>query len=263
MGDWSLLGGMGPHEMHGLQSSTTLTTVTSGAANTKGAVVSLGTAVRTGLLTLYVQSNGQGDQALIDVCLDNTPTNILISNLLCCNASTGYNTSVYQLPILVKAGQEIFVRMQNTGAGVLYAMGFSIIPLVMTSAPGLNRSWTLGGDLTNSCGTLVARTGTNSKSNYTTFGTTPDHCKMLMMVVGVPGNPVTARAVSSKYYLDICAGSAVLVADISFTITVGAYPPGPFIYPLSLPAGTVLQTRFQTSGTSNTSDIYPIFYGFL
>jgi hypothetical protein len=267
LGDMSYLGGMGVAESH-VAASTLLTAIASDVANVKGSLVSLGQASRSGYLWLFLANYGVSMQQMVDFTLSNTPGSRIVLADLQFTGSASYFTQRYVLPLHVRAGETIYARTQSVEDTKTIYAGFMVVPPVFNTAPPLSKSFTLGKNVTSTQGTEVQVAGSvNTKGAWVSFGALPARCKILAFNVGTLANPYTARAVGTRWFMDIGIGSTgnekILIPDYPLTMSSGLiFGPGLVQFPLSLPAGTELCVRIQGTAILATSHLYVVFYGF-
>jgi hypothetical protein len=251
MGDWGLIAGSGPLYSGGLAASTRLTAVASHStnANAKGSdVVIIPSTPFAGTLIVTLYSETATKYGLVDIKVG---SQVIAANLLFTMYGAAYHAVKYYLPIVVPAGSVINAAWQSTVANQTVYVGVQIMPTAFTGPAPYNYIETLGADLSDSGGTQVVTGKSSVKGSWVNVGTPLAHdSKAIIVAWGTQG----LSSNGFRAYLDIGAGSAVLIPDIYLHHEGGAAMMPPEHLPLAVAAGTQLQLRVQFQAASITTE---------
>jgi len=172
MSDFPLFGGA-DGKIFGFNSATvTGTSVTSGAANTKGAFVELVSAINNNINTVSVDittltsaANANflfdiaiGDAGFEEVIIPDLYTHTVLPSLSVC--------STFGLPINIPLGVRISARCQSNVSSAVLPLFISLFSGGFKSGAGLNNALSLGVNSADTSGVLVATTTAGSYGSW-------------------------------------------------------------------------------------------------
>ncbi len=277
MADWPLIEGQDAEAIGSVGAGSDGTTVTSGAANTKGSYVQLIASTAFDIhyisIQLYPVGEATGDALLCDIAVGAASSEYdIIPNLYCESATASFRTPVaqYSFPIFIPAGSRISARCQADAATQavdinLQGFGFSFMP----SAPLTSLIEAMGFDLSDSAGTLVDPGGSaNTKGAWSQLvASTAREIRALGLAVG--RNAGNQSLSDADFLVDIGVGAAgserVIIPDwYAFSGSSGdTYrSQGTPAFPVYIPAGSRVAARAQSSDTDATDRLIDVIaYG--
>lgn len=200
----------------GANPSTTLgTSVTPGASNAEGSatVIATGANIATDVYWVLIKvyngnTSGQSKPHLLDIGADlagGTSYTWLMSNLVCgASAGIGSNALTFLMPLYIKAGSQVAVRVQggNATAGTLRVTAkFYGRPSRPEALPVAGISETIGA-ITNSDGVSFTP-GNASDGTWVSLGTTTYPLWWWLL-----GSQISGVMTSGQVYIDLAFGDA-------------------------------------------------------
>lgn len=250
------------------------TTITSGAAHTKGSTYTTliaSTAFDASAIWIMLDDCPAGNDFLIDIAIGAASSEVIICSNLYGGTSTGslvYGAN-YFVPIKITAGTRVSARCQATGASqairvsaLLFAQGF---------LPGqpLSLVTTYGDATADSGGTSIDPGGTANTKPATFTEIVASTTYPIRALIVAFGNQANAVRTSASWLVDVAIGAAsseqiifpniVLNASSSpDTVLPQTTPP----LPVNIPAGTRLSARAQCDIIDATDRLFDvIIYG--
>lgn len=235
--------------------------------HSKGAYTTLMTTTYDvyGFTLFYAGSQTSGTQTdmMLDVALGASQQNVIVSEQLCgWRTSLTNNLSEQYFPIFIPRGTLVSARIQalitvdvirvwmhaNGGASVTPSPLFSGCDPYGTSAAASQGTSHTPGD--NGGESTAADIGATLTKNYGAIA------------LGIGGTLTNVATTALTYHWELVVGGTVVCEWVSATNSAeyvcGPYPSDPFY--CSLPAGTQLQIRGESSGTALAQDV--AFYCF-
>lgn len=232
-------------------SAATGTTVTAAAsANTKGSWVSLGTPSFQYEAFDLVAAQTAASNKLIDIGINDGSGNwhVIVDNLQFPGSKNADELKSYRLPIRLKSGQEVGMRIQASSASHVLIATLHGCSRGDGGAPGYSRMVRLS-TTTTSRGTAVDPGGTASTKGAwaEVIASTAQHYDALFVVVGQNGD--TTRTATATALMDIGQGASssehVILENVVMRWTTTLDGPtlllGPI--PIQIPAGVRLAAR--------------------
>lgn len=251
-------------------STTPGTSVTPGISNAEGSWVQVATAANIAYdvygVYLWItggNTTGTAKMHLLDLGVDpagGTSYTVLVSNIQCGQShnavSGGY---FYYLPIRIKAGSQVAVRIQGlqaTAGTVRVAATFYGWP----SNPHLIHAGTYSetiGTVASSAGTSFTPGNSSAEGTWVSLGTTSRHLWYWLLTVQINNGTTT----SLMYHIDLAYGDGsnkvmiienrpILLSGTAEQTTVPLVPPAEGW--MSVPAGSTIYVRGTCSGTAVT-----------
>lgn len=267
MADWGLITKNGGYSSVGsTTASTHLTTLTAGAAHTKGNFSQLiaSTAYPCSAINLYaLTSSVRYRWYFVDVAVGAAGSEVVIIPNLMFTMDAGYNgvPNCYHFNhIYIPAGTRISARFQNAGATETLDFGAGIFnsDLNYHTEPSIVSCY--GAVLASTTGTTVAtHASNNTKGNWVELSASCNKLDMLII------SAADVTDIGGNYLIDIgvgAAGSEVVVADNIPMRTNGNVNPafGLIYLPLSIASGTRISIRAQSN--SGNSSFNAVLYGY-
>lgn len=269
MGEWAV-GGHGRIETAGANGTSSGATVVTaaGSANTKGSYAQLiaATASTASALIVSVRTVATTDSGLLDIAVGGAGSEqIIIPNILL--ASELHMMSAVTWPISIPAGSRIAARLQNTTASATYRVAVYLLSGAFgMSAPGHTVS-TYGAATADSGGTQVdpgISAHTKGAWAQITASTDRDHRGLILGV----GNQENTAATAGTWLVDVGVGGSgseqVIIPNwrIHASVDENLAPPQSPCLPVSIPAGSRLAVRAQSSITNATDRLFDaVLYG--
>ena len=258
MGDWPILSDGGNYTDYGTQLSTTLlTTVTAGGANTKGAwseIVSGSNNINGGSLIAQFGKQSAAKEYLCDVGIGDAGNEVVIIPNILLGVIRVNSIFLFKFPISIPKGQRIAVRCQCGTAAATITAGVTLISSGFLPSTEFSKVTTYGAIEASTLGTLVdPGTSANTKGSFSQLtSSTNGSIKNLILIPGA--NNYTGHT-EGTWMVDIAIGAAgsekVIIPNLlfSFPIASGAGPTplfwGPF--PVNIPDSTRLAVRAQST----------------
>lgn len=246
-------------QLNELLASSEVATVTAGAANTKGSYAQIVASCPFDSSGFYLHFGG-GNTGTHDTLWDiavgaaGSEQIILANFLVSVSGFTSAKTQVF-VPLRVKAGERIAVRLQSTTASATLGIGIQLCAGDFFSDLGLGRATTYGAVTADSGGTECdpgATAHTKGAWMQITASTT-NPIRYMIVCVGSRNNGVYNASGAALHDVGVgAAGSEqVIVDDLHTVVTSGAdlHDPGAFGRPVSVAAGQRLASRCQTGDT--------------
>lgn len=175
----------------GFGTSSPGTTITAGAANTKGSATAMGTTANDwSALTLYIgQVSGANNRYLVDISFDGGAT-WAIANLYFTFGSTSSVSSLY-IPFAIGAGADIRMRCQSNSAAATIVAAIEGVVSGPSVAPGFTICDDLSADTANTRpGTINVPFHTDAGAAWTQL-ISPTANEYGALLVGYDGNGTT------------------------------------------------------------------------
>lgn len=243
------------------------TTVTTGAANTKGSWAELTASsefASCGIM-VHIGNNARSSRYLVDIGVGASGSeDAIIPNLLLrAESSTSICTSFY-FPLSIASGTRIAARAQSEDATVTLSVSVTIVGGGFMNPSPFSRVLTYGADTTNTDGKFYQTSGTsnNTKSGYqqlTASTTLPIKALMVGSINFIGG-------VDTFGLMDIAVGGAgsetVLIPNLPFNgdTTNASIVVNYGLFPCSIPSGTRLSYREQVSQNNVANYVVVILY---
>lgn len=261
---------LGPGGAGFTQVVSTASTVTSGAANTKGSFTELVASTAfdaDGVIFLGNRPSGTGT-GLYDLAVGAAASEtVIISNLL--NGGISRHAEYIHVPISIPAGSRISARSQDTTGAVAHQCRCMLTRGNLWQTPPAGRLVTLGAVTGTSRGTTIdpgASLGTYG-SWATLSASTDGDIAAILLKIGGGGNAAPSDS-AAAFFVDVGVGAAAsevaLVDGFPFpSSTVGNYGPLPPIWlPAGIPAGSRISARAKSNITDATDRLFDlVVYG--
>lgn len=242
-------------------STSLMTTLTGGAANTKGSWVQLiaSTDIRSTLLWLIPDSAVVATTATrcniaLDIGIGAASSEIVvISNYLGFSCKVNENGDPCMIPLVIPKGSRVAARIAGTVASETMRLGVIVVGGGPHPFPAGPRCETLGVTLT--LGTTVTAGSANTKGSWVSIGSpTTRSWQWILPAFAL----VDTSANTADYLFDIgvqIGGTDyVLIPDIAIqTTTAEAMSQPRLIFPCSLPPGSQLRARCQSTTGSDAN----------
>jgi hypothetical protein len=245
-----------------IEASTAYTTVTSGAANTKGAWMQLlaATAQDSGAMLLGYVYGSIGFGIDIGVGAAGAET-VLVPNIYASSPGVAIPHTIL-IPIFVRKGTRIAVRCQDATGGGTITLGVIMLKTPVSGQMFPLRAWpSIGPTIGESAGyltassvgtTLTASASANVKGAYTELiAATAKRSVCMIVHLGI------VPTVAIYYLVDIAIGAAasevVIVPDLH--VWHSNSQTTPITIPIMIPPGTRISARCQASTGSKTIQI--------
>lgn len=260
MADWPPEGGCYVLDIGTNTATSGATSVTGGAANTKGAWAQLVASTTFSASGIVIEANQSSQQSLLfDIGIGASSSEVAcISNvLLASNATNPNSIQPTWWPIQIPAGSRISARCQdNIGSGAI-TMCAHLVGGAFDLPTQRCIVTTYGALTASSRGTLVDPTATpNTKGSWTQLTASTTYAiHGLMIGAGIKD---TSAAVTFSTLADVGVGAGgsevVLIPNYRVVInnTDELYPSFSPIYPVNIPAGSRLAMRSQSGSSSAT-----------
>lgn len=228
------------------------TTVTGGAANTKGLYTQLSASTPAAAegFTL-VLARAVGDNYMLDVALGAAAAEVdILSNLTFEAGLEGGTFSVF-IPLPIPAGSRVSVRTQNQAGAIDLDVTMILHSWTPYSLLGLTTATTYGATTASTTGVTLTYSGSPNTKNATwqqLSASTTGVTKLLLFMCGLRGSAVAA---DTSALIDIGVGAAAsevaIVENISTAIgsDTDLWFPQAFLLPVDIPAGSRLAARQQ------------------
>jgi hypothetical protein len=259
------------HESADETASMGINVTGSSIANTKGSFVEMiasTASAATGIIVTFHRALTATQQfMLFDLAIGAASSeSVIIPNIPIVIKNAESNAS-YFFPIAIDAGTRISMRHQHS-AVVVTTLAVSVTLLSGGSAPTATAVQNYGADTAVSSGTRIegdAASAIHTKTAWAELTPSTSDDISLAYFCMAAGTPNSSN--STEFLVDFAtggAGSEVVLAenlaistDVNTRINQAAYGP----IPISVPAGTRLSYRFQSSLDSATSDCYALVMG--
>lgn len=253
----------GRQAMGGVLTTTSLLTgVTSGAANTPGTWVAMHTAApfpvsgfRITLGKVGLATAASNTQTLLDIGSGAAGSEVLIAQDIAIGGTLAFAS--WDLPLSVPIGTRISVRTRSAVASKAVTMAMWLYG--GTESESGYKAVTYGQVTATSRGTtLTAPTSINTIEAPWTVITAATTSPARFLVVGISA-PNTATATAADILVDIGIGVAAsegtILTDIpcSMSINEDIMFPAPLTFPVSIPVGSRLVARYRGTSTAVTS----------
>jgi len=272
--DWSLIEAQRFQTVGADTAASTGTTMTGGAANTKGAyaeVVASTAFDAHGLLVIFSNGSASYLDYLVDVAVGASGLETIIAENLHAGAGDGAQTidaTGYLLPIFIPAGTRLSARVQSSGASATLRIVIVLLGAGFITPPGLGRVTTYGANTADSGGTQIDPGGTaHTKGAYSEIvASTTNPIRQLTIAMG---NMANALRTTALWLVDLAVGAAgaeqVLIENIMLNCGGSVDLIQPQVFPplgVNIPAGTRLAARAQCSIIDATDRLIDILlYG--
>jgi hypothetical protein len=259
------LGDSGLQAMGGqLTSSSLLTTITTGNANTMGSWVPLHTATTFPVNRFCVcfgkagvAVGGSNTQFMFNVGVGPSSSEVAIVQNIAVGGNMAYASWLF--PISIPIGSRICVQAQALTALRTITMGMWL----WGGGFGLESGYqavTYGAAPASSKGTvLAAPASANTVEGAWTVISASTTSPMRWMVIGLAAPDTTSVLAAADHLVDIGVGAAGVEAAVITDIPVGVsineeinYP-RPLTFPVSIPVGSRLVARYRGTSTSTTA----------
>lgn len=238
--------------------STNGTTVTAGAANTKGSyaelVASSGITCHEFILEVVTQSAAAS--YLLDIATGGAGSEtVVLSNILVGQGGSGRGSTFIRLPLSIPSGTRISARCQSTTASATMNIMGHLVNHVSLGSP----TWdTMGNTTADSGGIQIDPGGTaHTKGAWVEIVASSSALfNLLALFISNQGNSVAS---SAQWFFDIGTGAGgaetPIISDIPFRATAAAddINPSAYLFPVSIAAGTRIAVRAQCS-TADATD---------
>lgn len=238
------------------------TSMTAGAANVKGVWAQLvaATTIDTTWVWVHLLRDSARTRYLVDIGIGANPNEVvIIPDLLLesVGSSADRVNYSYLFPLCIPEGSRIAARVACTTAAATLQV---ILQLVSTSfglLSGMGEVVAYGASTADSGGTLVDANATANLEGtpvQITASTTVDHA---WLAIGL-GRDTLVTATSTTWHVDVMIGAGgaeqVLIPDIPMTqhATSDTLVNPTAFYPVSIPAGSRLSVRLQSSNAGAT-----------
>lgn len=259
MADWTTWEGTVKNEAFGESiSGSTGTTVTSGAADTKGSWVELTASTNFDYdsIDILIRDSGTALANLLDIAVGGSGSEEVILENLLLGRSDGSGDRVIhtvRLPFHIKKGSRIACRHQADNAtSILFVMGRGYSSN-FTGIQALGKAVTYGADTVNTKGVVIdPGTTVDTKGSWVELSAaTSDNIKAILFRIG---NNLNAAPSLNSFLFDIAIGGSgseeIVVADIpAYTQATSDLTYGDIIIPLAIKAGSRLAVRSQSTET--------------
>lgn len=229
------------------------TTITSGAANTKGSWTQLTASLPFDCCWVLIEGVAGNTRTIYDIGVGAPGSEkVIVSNLY---AGTTSQPNTWAFPLSIPSGTPVSARSQALNATVTSTIRFTGFDGSITSLEGIAGADGLGITTSNTTSTtLTANASANTKAtSYTTIvaSTARDY---LGLVVNLQPSQTTA---SLNYLVDIAIGAASSEINIIPNCflsnnTATAAMKKHFIIPIPIPSGTRISGRCQCSTGSDS-----------
>lgn len=254
-----------------LSASSTGTSLTVSATNTKGGWVELSAATAFAAEAVLVTIGGSvagSPSQLIDIGIGAAASErVVIPDLLLSNR-LGHPMSVGPIPIRIPSGSRLVARCQSTSTANIPKVTVTIMSANLSGLSGFSRMTAYGITTADSGGTSVDPGGTaNTKGAYSELTSSTTHpISVLFIAIAAQAN---AALTDAAWLCDFSMGAAgserIILPDqwvgtqtASDVITPSFVGP----IPVSIPAGTRLAARSQCSIIDAADRLYDVaFYG--
>lgn len=251
-------------QLNELLSSSEVATVTAGGtANTKGSYAQIVASCPFDAAGFYLHFGG-GNTGTHDTLWDiavgaaGSEQIILADFQVSVSGFTSAKTQVF-VPLRIKAGERIAVRLQSTTASATLGIGIQLVAGDFFSEVGLGRATTYGAVTADSGGTQVDSGATaHTKGAWTEIvASLTNPIRYMIVCVGSRANGVydTSGAALHDIGVGAAASEQVLVDDLHTVVVsvMDLHDPGAFGRPVSVAAGQRLSARAQT-GVTDAND---------
>jgi len=258
MFNWNLNTAARTENRGAITGSTNATTVTSGAANTKGSYTDIGavTSFDYEAVSIFFGNSSTTHNVVFDLAINVGGNRFVIAeDLRHADLKDGHWASYNGLPLHVPSGSQLSIRCASSVASATFDILIVGHSCGLFGAPGYSRMIALYTPSSSRGIDCDPGGSANTKTRTQISASIPQRVVMMMVCLG-PGSDVAAGAVM-KWLLDIeqgGAGSEQVVIPNMFhgRGTVSDMPTqtvfGPF--PCDIPAGTRLSCNIQASVTT-------------
>lgn len=236
-------------------------------ANLKGSWVEIiaSTAFGSSALCFGKTLSSGNVQFLVDIGIGGSGSEqVIVPNIMTANGDVGRIAPVFQvLPMPIPAGTRIACRIQANGSSKVLDVVLATIGSSFSELPIFSRATAYGDDTSDSGGTQIDPGGSaNTKGSWSQLtASTTNPIRWLWIMVSLKANSVPATA-SFSFDIGIGAGGSeqIIIPDITLNShdATDTLVPGTILLPVSIPSGTRLAARAQSTTTDATDRLFDL-----
>jgi hypothetical protein len=268
--DWLLEGIGRMSDALGYTSAFVGTTITAGAANTKGSYAATPLSTSTphdaqGVMIFNTTRSATAADYLVDIALGASGSErIVIPNLLWSEGSSSGRLRSYFFPLNIPAGSRLNARCQSSTASATIAIGAAIVQASFSEFTSFDRFVEFGAVTASTAGTVLTNPAAAGWGAWTLLSASvPDDLRWFMLAAG--DNKVTTRTTAQMHAWQAGVGAAAAESPFTLPKMCGTSSTSLGLslqtgFPYNVSAGQRLSARYGSSATTNLG-LAAIAYG--